>query len=58
VSSAAEDDRWQSHYTNAAERLFGWREGRGGLSEEQDDACIAEANARLADEIRMGNGPS
>jgi hypothetical protein len=47
-----EDDRWQQAYNNAAELLFGLVEG-DTLTEDQDAACVAEAN----DEIREGCTP-
>jgi hypothetical protein len=41
------DDQWNQAYANAAERLFGKVHG-DTLTEDQDDACIAEANAEIA----------
>lgn len=43
------DDAWQQAYNNAAERLYGKVAG-DTLTEEQDAACIAEADAEVADE--------
>lgn len=43
------DTRWNSHYANAAERLFGKVDG-DVLTDEEDAACIADADARMADE--------
>lgn len=43
-----DDDEWWSHYMNAAERMFGKTDG-DTLTENQDEACIADANARTAD---------
>ena len=44
------DDRWHSHYFNAAELLFG-KTGNDTLTPEEDEACIAEADARMAAEM-------
>lgn len=43
------DDRWQQAYNNAAEELFGKVEG-DVLTEDEDTACIAAADAQIADE--------
>ena len=39
-----DDDAWNQAYANAAERLFGKVQG-DTLTEDQDEACIAAANA-------------
>jgi hypothetical protein len=49
MSTAAEDDRWQSAYENAAERLSG-KTAPCVLTAEEDEACIAEANYEVTDE--------
>lgn len=46
------DDRWYSHYFNAAELLFG-KTGDDLLTLEEDEACIAEADARMAAEMTL-----
>ena len=47
TAGQGDDARWYSHYDNAAERLFGKRSG-DTLTQEEDEACVADANARLA----------
>lgn len=42
------DQRWHSHYENAAERLF---PGVAVLDGEQDAQCVADADARLAADL-------
>jgi hypothetical protein len=45
----ATDDRWQQAYNNQAELLFGKVEG-DVLTPEEDETCIAAANAEVAAE--------
>jgi len=43
-----EDIRWYAAYENAAERLF--NKADGILTPEEDEACIAAADAEIAAE--------
>jgi hypothetical protein len=47
--TAAQDDRWNQAFNNAAERLFGKAEG-DTLTEDEDAACIAAADVEIAQE--------
>jgi hypothetical protein len=47
MTTAQQDDRWQQAYNNAAERLFGLVAG-DAATDEQDEACIAEADSEVA----------
>ena len=46
---AKQDIAWNTAHANAAEALFGKVEG-DTLTQEEDDACIAEADAQVADQ--------
>ena len=51
-----EDDRWAQHHADAAERMFGVKHG-GVLTPEQDEAAVAEANSRLAEDLANRHSP-
>jgi hypothetical protein len=46
AASASDDDRWYQAYNNAAERLFGKKEG-DTLSQEEDEAAQREADEEI-----------
>lgn len=46
------DDRWQQHYNNAAELLFGKFPGDTMTAEEDEDCCTAADEAMAAEGLR------
>jgi hypothetical protein len=54
ITAANDDDRWNQAYNNAAERLYGKKEG-DTLSQEEDEAAQAEAEKEIRAEGSSGD---